>query len=290
MLLIACTPKLHVFSANDPIAPAEGARLEVALRVLQFNDSRRSGPGHEVLFLDTNEPKVDGKRRCVNGEKWYEPNAVAREVSEGIAHHIQRRGLIEVVGANARERPRFSLHGNIRALYGIQDYHWGSAIGAGFGLIGAAATAKNKSLGRVYIELNDLKLLDARGRQVASLPPVVVNFEGAMPIDAYCVATYTNVKEHFRRAAEQLAVKVERELARLTSPSPPLAEAVPAASAPTSGGEALPRQLSEQAPPQTQTEQTPPRTQTELEAAAQPPEAPSTTSAPVEPQSTSATP
>jgi hypothetical protein len=222
-------PKQHVFSVKDPVAKAQGARLDVALQIVQFKDSRRSGPYHDILFLGTNEPKIDGKRHCVNGEKWYEEGAVAREVSQAVAHYVHKRGRVKVVGANAPERPLFSLRGNIQALYGVQEYHWGSAIGAGFGLIGAAATANNKSLGQVYIELKDLTLVDEAGREVSRLAPVVVNFEGELPIDANCVKTYVNVREHFTRAAELVAASVEQELEKLTAqPAQPAWPAQPA--------------------------------------------------------------
>lgn len=233
----ACVPKRHFrYNVND-IRPVAATRLTVDLRVHPFSDVRRTVPANAVLFGDTNEPKIDGKRHCVNGEKYYEPGAAGGEVSEAIVAHLARRGLVRSVTVASKGTPAYALKGSVRSLYGVQEYHVGSAIGAGFGAIGAAATAGNKSRGKVLVELTDLSLLDPTGHEVKKLEPISVMLEGALPIDAYCWATYDNVNVQLRFAVEKLAVEVEQALAALTAapaaPAPVLSQR-PAA---PSGGE-----------------------------------------------------
>jgi hypothetical protein len=97
----------------------------------------------------------------------------------------------------------------------MQDFHWGSAIGAHFGLIGAAATADNHSRAQIWIEFDALTLSDGGGRVLAKLPPVRVRYQGELPIDAQCLATYENVKNQFKIAVGRLAVRVEEAIRRV---------------------------------------------------------------------------
>jgi hypothetical protein len=220
ILFAGCAPTHHLIYSTDDIRPARKPSLPVTLRVETFRDLRRAIPDNDILFKSSNEQVVDGRRRCVNGEKWYPPDgAVAQEVSLAVASHISKRRVVRV-HTDGRVHADYVLRGSIRRIYGVQNYHWGSAIGASFGLIGAAATANNQSLATIWIEFDDLTLLDTSGRVLTKLAPLNAKYNRMMPIDAYCSATYHNVKDHLKLAIAQLALRVERAIRELRQPTP----------------------------------------------------------------------
>ncbi len=220
-LLIACAPTQHILYDLSDVAPAAAPRVNVVLRLRDFDDGRARDAPSLVLLDDANgnEARIDGKRRCLNGERYYQSGAVTREVAEMIAAHLSRRGVIRHVHGSSAAAADYSLRGEVHALYGMQDFHWGSAIGAQFGLIGALSTMGNQSQTQIRIELTKLTLFDAKDRVVAVLPRVLVELDGPMPVDAYCWAIYANVNEQLKVAVGRLADWVEATLAHASNGS-----------------------------------------------------------------------
>src|SRR4051812_16719279 len=76
----------------DQVTAARAAPLPATLDVEVLADQRSTVAENGVLFANDRDPTLDGKKLCINAEKHYEPGAVARQVSEAIRAHLEKRG------------------------------------------------------------------------------------------------------------------------------------------------------------------------------------------------------
>jgi len=214
-----CASTQSIKYGLDQINAARAAPLPATLDVEVLADQRSGVPENGILFANDRDPTLDGKKLCINAEKHYEAGAVARQVSEAIRAHLEKRGSFERVVLGTATEAKYQLTGTLRSLYGSQEQSTSAKVGSMFGLIGALATAGAKTPGTIRIELVELALVGKNGSVVAKLPDVTETFQGEMQADAYCWAIYSTVNEGLRRAVERLAEQVEREVERTAMPA-----------------------------------------------------------------------
>lgn len=206
-----CVPQQHVRYDVSEVArsgAAAGATLDVGVLV----DVRAEVPENAILFGRNRLVKVDGKKLCVNSEALYEPGTVARQVSESIRAHLEKRGAFRSVSVGGGTGS-LRLEGKLRRLYGTQVPTSARSVGGLFGAVGALVALTVKSPVSIRIELTDLVLARNDGTVVTRLPDVSEAFDGELRADGKCFEVYGHVNDRLRAAIERLAGAVEQAAA-----------------------------------------------------------------------------
>jgi hypothetical protein len=238
--IVGCSPSFRATYDTTTVRRVAGPRLDVALDLDVLRDARRQHAASGVLFRGEREAEIDGEASCVNAEASYEAG-VARQVTDTVALHMRRRGVLREVTVGSAGRAHYRLSGEIGALYGVQETSGQAQAGAAVGgLIGGIIAATASEPTRVRIVFQNLAIHDSTGRLVARPADVVLDFSGELAADAYCHSVYANVNEKLREAVHQLAANVEAALwqarsghgpgqaSRAPSPPPPNAAALAA--------------------------------------------------------------
>jgi hypothetical protein len=210
--IVGCSPTFRATYDTTTVRSAPGPRLDVALDLEVLRDARRRHAPSTVLFRGESVVEIDGEDSCVNAEASYEAG-IARQVTDTVAQHMARRGVLRAVTVQSTARTDYRLSGEIGALYGVQETSGQAQTGAAVGgLIGGIIAATATAPTRVRIVFRNLAIHDSTGRIVARPADVVLDFQGELGADAYCYAVYANVNEKLREAVDQLAANVEGAL------------------------------------------------------------------------------
>lgn len=211
-VVVGCSTTQHVRYDLRMVRRAKQQPAPLALDVAVLVDKRRADKQSALLFREIRNGDAVDEGGCLNLEEHYERGEVPAQVTEMIRAHFQRRGAIRSVTVGRPNRADYRLTGTIRALYGAQEVSTAAIAGQQFGLLGALATSNVSTDGHVRVVLSQLMLRDAVGRQVATIPEIVVDYRGALPADAHCWRIYSSVNERLAAAVAQLASRVEAAL------------------------------------------------------------------------------
>lgn len=168
---------------------------------IKITDDRANGDSLSTLpFHLDHEDVFDDTRRCLNSEEEYGDTVIAR-FNSVIADHFRLANLFEDVTLDGSD---YTLQGKLRTFFGYQDYSYGSAIGASFGLIGALASSGNTTPGEIIIEVRDLKLVSESGEVVKDFGDFKRAYKDEYSIDAYCWVIYGHVNAALRKYNNEL--------------------------------------------------------------------------------------
>jgi phenylpyruvate tautomerase PptA (4-oxalocrotonate tautomerase family) len=233
--LIGCALNQPIRYKISDITPSTVTQLkDVTLSVELFTDNRRSVSENEIVFLDGRDTNISGKivsdegqskwipgkRVCINSEKHYKKEPVAKQITEAIVAHLKQRGAFKHVLVNSEAPTDFQLQGAIRQFYGQQDYSYWKAGAEQLWQAGAIATMRMKSQGIIKIEFTDLKLVDKNGTLVRTLKDVSKTFEGQFLIDAYCWRIYEHTNLKLKEVVDALADDIEKNLSDIIANEP----------------------------------------------------------------------
>lgn len=176
---------------------------------IEIADDRANGDSVSTLPLRlSHEDVFDDTRRCLNSEAEYADTVIAR-FNSVIADHFRSANLFENVTLSGSD---YSLKGKLQTFFGYQDYSYGSAVGASFGLIGALASSGNTTPGVITIEVKNLRLVDNEGEVVQDFGDFKRVYKDEYSIDAYCWYIYGHVNAAFRKFNDELVEFIRSKL------------------------------------------------------------------------------
>jgi len=223
LFLTGCVPSREITYSLDDIQPAapndsiSSITRGFTLCINPFADVRETIPENGVLFVRERETKLHDADYCINAETHYKPNSIPTQLSALVAAHLGQRRTFKMTSINPGEQSDYSLFGDIRRLYGEQEFSDAARAGSYFGLIGAIATAGAKTKGLILIEFGNLRIRRNRDGAELKIPDIETKFSGELHADAYCWCIYDNVNAQVKTTVEKLALAVERAVAALES-------------------------------------------------------------------------
>jgi len=148
MLLSGCIINRPISYEVDDLASNQADKtMPIILDIENFIDKRKENPANELLYTQAKSCRIDGNTFCINAERNYKNEPVNKQVTQMLVHHLNKRGLTQMVLANRKDTADYYITGNLTKFYGQQEFSQAAAVGAQFGLIGALATmgAKTKA-------------------------------------------------------------------------------------------------------------------------------------------------
>jgi hypothetical protein len=226
LVLFGCAATQRVTYSVESVPRAKDSNIaHVKLTISPLVDNRRNTPGNEVLFSSANETTIDGNSYCVNAETGYDPNSVAIQISEMLALHLRKRGVLRAVSAGHPVADAYYLSGTLHRYYGAQKSTSVSpATGVLFGAVGAAiaaAATPERTPGTISIEIVDLALHDGSGKTIAKLGDIKYTKKLELPAATDCVVVYNNVNEHLKQVFGELAHSIEDAIANAVRDTQP---------------------------------------------------------------------
>ncbi|MCF0223720.1 MAG: hypothetical protein HUK20_05575 [Fibrobacter sp.] len=206
--LVACGPQQKLVYDYDAIQPVSKT-MPYSVTV-QINDTRDNADMFSKFPLDADHEVVyEDTRRCVNAENEY-ADTIGTKFNQLLSDHLRMARAFKDVSINP-EDGEYTLKGNLRTLFGYQDYSYGSAVAASFGLFGALANSDNKTPGVITIEIVDLKFMKG-GEVVKDLGSFKKVYKDEYAIDAYCWFIYAHVNEAVKKFNGELVDYIREQL------------------------------------------------------------------------------
>jgi hypothetical protein len=209
--IMSCAPaqKITYTFAKVPVSQST-SNISVSIQI--FNDLRSQIADNQV-YLDAKESDatIENKRQCINAEKRYKI-PVKEQITDIFAQHLTHKNYFSKVLINQKDAADYYITANIVSFAGKQSYSYKAAIGAGFGLIGALATANAKAEGFILIELSDITIYDKNDNEIAKVGDFKKEYTGKFPATANCDCIYLNVNEKLREFNDELAQIIWSEL------------------------------------------------------------------------------
>ncbi len=203
------------YNIND-IQESNNSRLRsYTLSIMEFSDSRRADLENNILFSHGKEAWLEDGTYCINSEKHYKKENVAKQIASKFVDHLNKKNIFKSVTLNNREQSDFYLTGNVYKFYGKQEFSHKSAIGSQFGLLGALATIGTKTKGSTEIIIKDLSIYDKNNNIIAMLDDINEVFNGDFRADAYCWHIYGTVNEKLKEAIEKEISHMEEKLSKI---------------------------------------------------------------------------
>ena len=213
LFLIGCTVSQKIAYTTDDIAAPKTIKLlpmKVEIRVL--NDNRANINENSMLFTKSNQIKVDGKSYFVNSERNYKKDSVASQITRIMVEHFNKARLFDMTFYGQSNYSDYYITGTLNSFYGEQKFSSAAAVGSQFGLIGALATAKVKTPGKIIIDISDLKLFKKDGTLVKDLGNFYKEYKDDFRADAYGISIFGNVNEKLKDFNSHLIEKIRADL------------------------------------------------------------------------------
>lgn len=199
LFFTGCGPQQKILYSYDSIQPV-AAPLPYSVSI-KITDDRANGDSLTTRPLRlSHEDVFDDTRRCLNSEEEYQDTVVVK-FNSIVADHFRLANLFKNVTLDGSD---YILQGKLRTFFGYQDYSYGSAVGASFGLIGALATSGNTTPGEITIEVKDLRLISKNGDVVKVFGDFGRVYKDEYSIDAYCWYIYEHVNTAFKMYNDEL--------------------------------------------------------------------------------------
>jgi len=212
LMLTSCKPAQRITYNTNKFNVIETRNNDLALSVQTFEDIRSQSERNATHFASKKwQLRIDGEQSCINSEVLYK-TPVAEQMTTIFAQHFARQVPQMRTFIDRKDLADYHLEAKIRYFYGRQKFSTAAAVGEGFGLIGALATAGAKTQGVVIIELPDIKLFDRQNNLVATIGDFRKEYEGEFPADAHCYCIYGNVNQKLAEFNEELIRLILLEL------------------------------------------------------------------------------
>ena len=208
----SCKPTQKIVYNMGTIVPQTENRKDVVISIQSFSDGRSESEMH-LAQLQAKDVvrKLNDKQTCINAEKLYKI-PVGLQMADIFSQHLTKKQYFKSVLLNQKESADYYVEATIKHFYGAQDFSTKAAIGAGFGLIGAIATAGLKTEGVVIVELGDIKVFDRNDNLVVELGLLKKKVEGVFPVTADCYCIYKNINQELSKFNEELAQMIWMEI------------------------------------------------------------------------------
>ncbi|MCQ2124032.1 MAG: hypothetical protein MJZ25_07590 [Fibrobacter sp.] len=199
-VLTGCGPTRRIIYDDSEILPMDQT-LPYSINI-DIMDDRSNGDSLSTLPLRLDREDVfDDTRRCLNAENEY-ADIVIEKINSSLVSHFKRARLFEDVGLD--DDYEFSLKGKLSTFFGYQDFSWGTAIAANFGLIGALFSSGNTTPGVITIEIKNLRIVDKERKVVKKYGDFKRVYSEEYPIDAYCWYIFSHVNDALKKFNEEL--------------------------------------------------------------------------------------
>jgi len=213
LFLISCTVSQKVIYKTDDISASLTTKtipIKVEIRVL--NDNRANVNENSILFTNPLQTKLEGKPYFINAEKNYKKDSVASQITRILVEHFNKAKLFDMTFYGKNNYSDYYMTGTLNSFYGEQKYSSAAVVGSQFGLIGALATAKAKTPGKIIIDMSDLKLFKKDGTLVKDLGNFYKEYKDDLSVDAYGWCIYRNVNEKLKDFNTHLIEKIRAEM------------------------------------------------------------------------------
>jgi|GEM_PF-3504358 len=214
-----CTsPRQITYTVENIPKSTEAPAGHAPLVISPLHDIRRKVSGNEVLFKSSNETTITNESYCINAEEGYEPHTVGTQISEALAKHLRRRGVLRLVEVGGPMPNAYFLRATLRRFYAAQKSAGVpvGTVGALTGVVGvavASASIADSTPGMISIEIVDWNLYDQTGRLITKLPDLRYTKRLSLPSNSSCSVVYDNVNEQLKKAFENQSLVIERALA-----------------------------------------------------------------------------
>jgi len=216
LILMGCTISQKItYQTDDLSVPTSVKPIPIMVEVRILVDNRLQVQDNKVLFSDPRNTNINGKASCINSEKHYKKDTVAREITKLIAEHFNKLRVFSLTYYNQNSYCGYYLTGTLNSFYGEQAFSRGAMVGAQFGLIGALATAGIKTHGKIVIEIADIKLYKKDGTLLKDFGNFYKEYNDDMSADAYCWCIYRNINEKLKDFNSHFAEKIRTDLAEI---------------------------------------------------------------------------
>ncbi len=177
---------------------------DISISIQQFEDMRSESEIEQTqLQAKGIIEKINGKNNCINAEKLYKI-PVGLQMADIFAKHLEKKSYFSNVYIDQKEKSDYYITANLKHFYGAQENSTMAAVGAGFGLIGAIATAGLKTEGSIIIELSDICLYDKNDNLIAKVGDFKKEYTGKFPVNANCYCIYQNINQKLMEFNEEL--------------------------------------------------------------------------------------
>lgn len=202
-----------VYQTNDLSVPNTVKIIPIFVNLRVLEDNRAQLKENNVLFTYPRQTKLNGENSCINSEQHYKKDSVTIQITRLIAEHFNKVKLFNYTTYSQNNSNGYYITGTLNSFYGEQRFSSGAAVGAQFGLIGALATAGIKTLGKIIIEISDLKLFNKDGVLIKDFGSFYKDYNEDLSADAYCWCIYRNINNKLKDFNSHLAEKIRSDLA-----------------------------------------------------------------------------
>lgn len=214
LFFIGCTVSQKiVYKTDDVAAPPANKPIPAMVEVRILDDNRPNMEENALLFNNPRQVKLDGKQICINSEKHYKKDTVANEVTKMMVEHFNKARLFDMAFYKHNNNSDYYLTGTLNSFYGEQEFSTGAAVGAGFGLIGALATAGIKTPGKIVIDVSDVKLYKKDGTLVKDFGNFYKEYKDDFKADASCWCAYWNINVMLKDFNTHMIEKIRDDMA-----------------------------------------------------------------------------
>ena len=215
MIISGCTINKAITypTADIPINPDKSLK-NIILSVEDFTDGRKEHEHNLILFNNKRDCEIDEKRLCINAERHYKTEPVAKQLSIRLLHHFKKRFSFKKVVANTVDKSTIDYYitGKVSSFYGVQEFSMTAKAGTYFGLIGVLATMNIHTPGKIIVEITDLKIYDKHGQVVKDMGTFSRHYEGDFLVDAECFKIYEHINAKLKEYYTELTELIENEL------------------------------------------------------------------------------
>ena len=211
VFFLACKPAQKiVYNINDYQPSTETANVSVSIQI--FEDIRSEFPDNQVhLQAKDIIAIINNTQSCINAERLYKV-PVGQQLADMLSQYLHRKAYFANVLVNQKEQADYYITAQIKHFTGFQDYSTKAVIGTQFGLIGALATMKLKTEGKITIELSDICVYDKNNALIAQIGDFKKEYDGDFPVDAYCYCIYRNINQCLAGFNEELGAILFKEI------------------------------------------------------------------------------
>jgi hypothetical protein len=150
-----------------------------------------------IKLIDVRKPYCESRKQgtiCRNSEKYYQHDSIPYQITDILSKQLVNAGIFASTIQDPLKQCDYSLSANITKVYGTQEISVVKQVGQQFGLIGALATADNKTAARITIEFTDIELKSLSTNKVLlKIPSFERTYSEDMPSDANGWSIFPNV-------------------------------------------------------------------------------------------------
>lgn len=217
-VLSGCTMNQRISYSTKDIQTIKDQKLAtLVIDIEEFTDYRKDYSDNQVLFTSSKNALIYGKNRCINSEKNYKKETVTLQLSKMLVEHLKIRNSFKKVVLNNKDTADYYIKGELRNFYGNQGYSTAAAVGAQFGLIGALATAKAKTEGKIIFEIYNLQIYDKNNQLIKTIGTFKREYVGDFPADAYCWCIFQNVNIKLKDYFTELIATIESGIMNISN-------------------------------------------------------------------------